>query len=51
MLFTKSRGNRSNGSEEEDFEGLLPYMGIAASLIMCPPTCQLFQFPLTFKLT
>ena len=26
MLHTKSRGNRSTGSGEEDFEGFLPYI-------------------------
>ena len=34
MLHTKFRGNRSAGSGEEDFEGFLPYMGVAASLAM-----------------
>ena len=29
MLHTKFRGNLSVGSEEEDFEGFLPYMGVA----------------------
>ena len=26
MLHTKSRRNRSTGSEDEDFEGFLPYI-------------------------
>ena len=30
MLHTKLCGNQSAGSEEEDFEGFLPYMGMAA---------------------
>ena len=34
MLLTKFRGNLSSGSEEEDFEVFLPYMGVAASLVM-----------------
>ena len=34
MLHTKFRGNRSTGSGEEDFEGVLPYMGVAAILVM-----------------
>ena len=34
MLHTKFRGNRSTGSEEEDFERFLPYIGVAAILIM-----------------
>ena len=34
MLHTKFRGNLPVGSEEEDFERILPYMGVAASLAM-----------------
>ena len=34
MLHTKFRENRQAGSGEEDFEGFLPYMGIAAILVM-----------------
>ena len=34
MLHTKFRGNRPAGSGEEDFKGLLPYMGMAAILVM-----------------
>ena len=34
MLHTKFRGNRPDGSEEEDFKGVLPYMGMAAILVM-----------------
>ena len=34
MLDTKFRENRPTGSEEEDFEGFLPYMGVAAILVM-----------------
>ena len=34
MLHTKIRGNQSAGSEEEDFEGFLPYMGMGAILVM-----------------
>ena len=33
MLHTKFRGNRP-GSRDEDFEGLLPYRGVAAILVM-----------------
>ena len=36
MLHTKFRGNQSTGSGEEDFEGFLPYMGVAATLVMLP---------------
>ena len=34
MLHTKFRGNRPAGSGEEDFYGFLPYMGMAAILVM-----------------
>ena len=34
MLHTKCIGNRPAGSGEEDFEGFLPNMGMAAILVM-----------------
>ena len=34
MIHIKFRGNRPAGSGEEDFEGFLPYMGMAAILGM-----------------
>ena len=34
MLHTKFRENRPSGSGEEDFEGFLPYMDVAAILVM-----------------
>ena len=34
MLHTKFRGNRPAGSGEEDFLRFLPYMGMAAILVM-----------------
>ena len=34
MLHTKFGGNRPAGSVEEDFEGVLPYIGVAAILFM-----------------
>ena len=34
MLHAKFGWNRSSGSGEEDFEGFLPYMGMAAILVM-----------------
>ena len=34
MLHTKFRGNRPAGSDERFFEGFLPYMGMAAILVM-----------------
>ena len=36
MLHTKFRENRPAGSGEEDFLGFLPYMGVAAILVMWP---------------
>ena len=34
MLHTNFHGNGSSGSGEEDFEGCLPYLGVAAILVM-----------------
>ena len=34
MLHTKFRENRPAGSGEKDFEVFLPYMGMAAILVM-----------------
>ena len=34
MLHTKLRGNRPTGSGVEDFKGFLPYVGMAAILVM-----------------
>ena len=34
MLHTKFRQNQSTGSGEEDFEGFLPYIDVAAILVM-----------------
>ena len=36
MLHTKSQGHLSSGSGEEDFKGVLPYMGMVAILVMWP---------------
>ena len=36
MLHTKFQGNRPSGSGEEDFLRFLPYMGMAAILVMWP---------------
>ena len=48
MLHTKFRENRPAGSREEDFEGFfLPYMGVAAILVMCDPdAANKLSFPL-----
>ena len=34
MLHTKFHGNQPYGSREEDFLRVLPYMGVAAILVM-----------------
>ena len=34
MLHTKFRGNQTAGSEKKIFKGFLPYMGMAAILVM-----------------
>ena len=34
MLHAKFPCNQSTGSEEEDFEGFLPYMGMVAILVI-----------------
>ena len=34
MLYTKFQGHQSIGSGEEDFLRILPYMGMAAMLVM-----------------
>ena len=36
MLHTKFRENRPASSGEEDSEGFLPYIGVAAILVMLP---------------
>ena len=47
MLHTKFQGHRSIGSGEEDFLRFLPYMGMAAILVMWPePFEQLFVPPI-----
>ena len=54
MLHTKFQGHRFIGSGEEDFLRFLPYMGMAAMLVMRPdPTYSykvLFHFPLSFHM-
>ena len=40
MLHTKFHGNQPAGSGGEDFKGFLPYMGMAATLVMGPASCH-----------
>ena len=45
MLHTKFQGHRSIGSGEEDFLRFLPYMGMAAMLVMWPRLFEQLSFP------
>ena len=45
MLHTKFQGHRSIGSGEEDFLRFLPYMGVAAMLVMWPRLFEQLFFP------
>ena len=45
MLHTKFQGHWSIGSGEEDFLRLLPYMGMAAMLVMWPRSFEQLFFP------
>ena len=48
MLLTKFHQNRSTRSGE-DFEGFLPYMDVAAILIMRPASCQYILITMYLK--
>ena len=45
MLHTKFQGHWSIGSGEKDFLRFLPYMGMAAMLVMWPRSFEIFFFP------
>ena len=46
MLYTKIQGHQPFGSGEEDFLRFLPYIGMAAILVMWPgPFEQTFVYP------
>ena len=49
MLHTKFRGNRPACSGEEDFKGFLPYVGMAAVLVMGPALCHQIFISLYLK--
>ena len=49
MLHTKFRENLPTGSGEEDFEGFLPYVGMAAILVMGPASCHQIFISLYLK--
>ena len=47
MLHTKFQGHQSIGSGEEDFLRFLPYMGMAAMLVMWPNSFIYISIPIT----
>ena len=49
MLHTKFRGNWPAGSGEEDIKGFLPYVGMAAILVMGPASCHQIFISLYLK--
>ena len=49
MLHTKFRRNQPVGSGEEEFKGFLPYMGMAAILVMWPASCHQIFISLYLK--
>ena len=46
MPHTKFSENRPAGSGAENFLMFLPYMGVAAILVMCPDIAVKLSFPL-----
>ena len=49
MRHSKIRGNRPASSGEEDFKGLLPYMGMVAILVRRPASCHQMFISLYLK--
>ena len=49
MLHTKFRGNRPVGSGEESFKEFLPYVSMAAILVMGPTSCHQIFISLYLK--
>ena len=49
MLHTKAQGHWPFGSGENIFEGFLPYMGVAAILVMWPKSPEQTFVPLTHE--
>ena len=49
MLHTKLCVKRPAGSGEEDIEGFLPYMGVAAILVIRPASCHQIFISLYLK--
>ena len=50
MLHTKFRGNFPNGSEDEDFLRVLPYMGWLPSRLCDQEAANKFSFPHPWRL-
>ena len=49
MLYTKFQGHRSIGSGEEDFIRFLPYMDMAAMLVMWPNSFEFIFIPILLQ--
>ena len=49
MLQAKCQDHRTSGSGEEDFQRFLPYMGMAAILVMWPASCHQIFISLYLK--
>ena len=49
MQHTKFHGNWPTCFREEDFEGFLPYIGMAAILVMLPASCRQIFISLYLK--
>ena len=49
MLHTNFCGNRPSVSVEEDFKGFLPYMGMAAIVVIRPASCHQIFISLYLK--
>ena len=49
MLHAKFQDHRTFGSGEEDFQRFLPYMGVAAILVMRPASCNQIFISLYLK--
>ena len=49
MLHTKFRGNQPAGSGEGDFKRFLPYMGMAAILVISTASCNQIFISLYLK--
>ena len=46
LLHAKIQDHRTSSSMKEDFKKFLPYMGVAAILVMLPEPLYIHSFPL-----